>query len=182
MNKKEYPLEVPMPESMDKKKSNGQKNPAPPKTKTQATEIDPRHKVGLVEIVMILLLAGVVFIFIFGMRQMRREKAELLALQQKVESIQPHFYTIADSAKAYKDRDPFGAWPLTIEELNIPFDIQSPEYEFSFLENGTVILTTKEEFGKEGIKINYDINEDFFEIEDPEPQTKPVIKDEWLNL
>ncbi|MGC9362879.1 MAG: hypothetical protein ACP5F3_08120, partial [Candidatus Syntrophosphaera sp.] len=124
-----------MPESKDKMKNV---EPNSPK-KTGDSGINPRHKVGLVEIVMILLLAGVVFIFIFGMRQMRREKAELLALQQKVESIQPQFYAIADSAKAYKERDPFGAWPFTIEELNIPFDIQTPEYEFSFLENGTVI-------------------------------------------
>ncbi len=169
-----------MPESKDKRKTAEQKAPAP--QKNGAGGINPRHKVGLVEMVMILLLAGVIFIFIFGMRQMRREKAEQLALQQKVESIQPHFYAIADSAKAYKERDPFGAWPFTIEELNLPFEIQTDEYEFSFLENGTVILTTKEEFGKEGVNINYEINEDFFEIEDPDPQAKPVIQDEWLNL
>lgn len=167
-----------MPESKDKMKRVEPNSPE----KTGDSGINPRHKVGLVEIVMILLLAGVVFIFIFGMRQMRREKAELLALQQKVESIQPQFYAIADSAKAYKERDPFGAWPFTIEELNIPFDIQTPEYEFSFLENGTVILTTKEEFGKPGVKINYDINDDFFEIDDPNPKAKPVLQEAWLNL
>lgn len=173
-----------MPETLHNKKANqGQKTALKPvnKEKKAATqELDPRHKIGLVEIVIILLLAGVVFIFIFGMNQMKREKARELALQLKVEEVLPHFQAIADAAKVYKENDPFGAWPLTIEELNLPPDLDTPEFKFSFSENGMVILTTTQEFGKEGIKVNYDITKDLYEIEDPDPTSKPVIKDDWL--
>lgn len=173
-----------MPETLNNKKVNqGPKNAPKPVYKEKnvsAQGINPRHKIGLVEIALILLLAGVVFIFIFGMNQMKREKARELALQLKVEEVMPHFQTIAEAAKVYKENDPFGAWPLTIEELNLPPDLDTPEFKFSFSENGMVILTTTKEFGKEGIKVNYDITKDLYEIVDPDPTAKPVIKEDWL--
>lgn len=140
----------------------------------------PHHKIGLVEILMILLLAAVVFIFIFGMRQMRAEKEQELLQRQKFENVLPTFKVIADSAKAYQARDPFAAWPLTIDEMNLPPNINTPEFKFSFMENGVVTATTTKEFGKEGIKVNYDIQQAAYNIDDPKPDTKPFIKQEWL--
>ncbi len=157
------------------------KAPKPVKVKhiPETPEVTPRHKVGLVELIMILLLVAVIFIFIFGMQQMKRDKEQELLARQKFEQILPHFSVIADSAKAYQARDPFAAWPLTIEELNLPPNINTPEFTFSFMENGVVIATTTKEFGKEGIKINYDIPTSSFVIEDPDPTTKPIVKYEW---
>jgi hypothetical protein len=41
-------------------------------------------------------------------------------------------------------------------------------------------MTTTKEFGKEGIKVVYDINKDTFEIDDPNPNVKPTIKEDWI--
>ncbi len=177
----DYSLEVPMSDVKDTKKQEAPAKPMHKVTQDSSTELKPQHKVGLVEIVMILLLAGVIFIFVFGMSQMKKEKAQELALQQKFEKVLPTFATITQAAKEYQAADPFAAWPLSIEEMNLPKDINTPEFTFTFAENGIVILTTTKAFGKEGIKVSYDIAKDGFDIEDPTPDAKPNIKETWLN-
>ncbi len=173
-----------MPDKVNDKKAPAPKHETvkkPAKVKAErSVDIQPHHKVGLVELIMFLLLAGVVFIFVFGMQQMKREKAQELLLRQKFEQILPNFATVADSAKAYQARDPFAAWPLNIEEMNLP-DLNTPEFTFSFMENGVVTATTTKEFGKEGIKVNYEIASDSYNIDDPDPKSKPIIKNDWLN-
>ncbi|MBW6514670.1 MAG: hypothetical protein K0B87_07930 [Candidatus Syntrophosphaera sp.] len=174
-----------MPEAMDNKKAKEHKKAAPQQAdkaaKDKAQSINPRHKIGLVEIIMILLLAGVVFIFIFGMNQMKAEKARELELQQMVGEVLPTFGLIANEAKVYKENDPFGAWPLTIEELNLPAGLDTPQFKFSFSDAGAVIMTTTKDFGKKGITVSYDITKDIYDINDPDPTAKPVIKEDWLN-
>ncbi len=174
-----------MPDKVNNKKAPApQPEPVKKPAKVKAgrsVDIQPQHKVGLVELVMFLLLAGVVFIFVFGMQQMKREKAQELLLRQKFEQILPNFATVADSAKAYQARDPFAAWPLNIEEMNLPPNLNTPEFTFSFMENGVVTATTTKEFGKEGIKVNYEIATDSYNVEDPDPKSKPNIKDDWLS-
>lgn len=157
--------------------------PKPPKPApdADAAAIHPKHKVGIVELVMIMLLVAVIFIFIFGMQQMKRDKERELLLSQKVEALLPTFVTIADSAKAYQARDPFAAWPLNIEEMNLPANINTAEFKFSFAENGVVTATSTKEFGKEGIKINFDIPSATYNVDDPQPTEKPIIKDQWLS-
>ncbi len=155
--------------------------PAPkPRQENQGDE-KPRHKLGLVEILIFLLLAGVVFIFVFGMQQMQREKKQEEALQAKFEEVLPSFEIIAKGAKQLKADDPFGDWPLSIDFIIEPAKVNTPEFGFDWLDTGVVVLTTTKEFGKEGIKVIYDVATDSYSIEDPEPTVKPVIKDSWLN-
>ena len=67
-----------------------------------------------------------------------------------------------------------------IEEIIDPAKVNTPEFKFSFQENGTVIMTTTKEFGKEGIKVTYDIAKNTYDIEDPNPEVKPTIKEDWI--
>jgi hypothetical protein len=139
-----------------------------------------KHKVGLVELIMILLIAGIVFIFIFGMRQMKIEKQQERIAQAKVEQILPKFDLVTKAAKEYQAADPFAAFPLSIEEMNLPSDLNTPEFVFSFSEDGTVTATTTQAYGREGIKINYSIPEAIYELDDPAPDQKPRIAQDWL--
>jgi hypothetical protein len=176
-------MEDTMPDTAKNDKAGTEKKNAPKNARKEsayAGEINPKHKIGLVEILIFLLVAGVVFIFIFGMNQMKKEKAQELALQQKFEQVLPNFALITKAAKEYQANDPFAAWPLSIEELNLPQNINTPEFKFSFMENGVVVLTTTKEFGKEGIVVNYDIAKDSYSVEDPSPETKPTIKEDWI--
>ena len=47
-------------------------------------------------------------------------------------------------------------------------------------ENFGFITITKEEFGKAGIKVIYILSERSYKVEDPSPDRKPTIRDEWL--
>lgn len=175
-----------MPDNEIKDKQAEATKPAPkPERKPQPPQAEnekPRNKLGLVEILMFLLLAGVVFIFIFGMQQQKRDKELELAMQQKVGELKPIFMDIAKSAKEYKANDPFGDWPLTVDELNIDTtNLKTEEYAFEWLDSGTVVLTTTEKFGKEGVKISYDVEGDSYSIEDPDAGSRPQIKESWFN-
>ena len=132
-------------------------------------------------ILMILLLAGVVFIFIFGMQQMKREREQEQALLAKFEQVLPTFALVAQAAKNYKEADEFASWPIDIEEIADPNHINTPELQFSWLDSGVVELSTTKEFGKEGIRVSYDVANDSYSIDDPDPTTKPVIKDSWVS-
>lgn len=185
MLKKMITREETMPDNEIKDRNKEAVKPAPkPERKAEPAAGDglkPRHKMGLVEILIFLLLAGVVFIFIFGMQQMQREKEQELALQEKFEEILPTFQQIAQAAKTYKENDEFGAWPIDIGEIADPTKINTPEFTFTWLEDGIVQLTTTKEFGKEGITVDYDLNTDSYTVTDPDPGVKPVIKDSWVN-
>lgn len=173
-----------MADVLDKKKA-----PTPaekivkPETKTadiSGDSLKAPKRFGLVEMILILLLAGIVFIYIFGMKQMRIEKAELARTQQLFEQVVPTFDKITKAAKAYQAKDEFAAYPVDISELFPPSDIDTKEFKFTISDAGIVTATTTKEFGKEGIKVNYNIGGKAFDISDPSPDTPPNILDTWL--
>lgn len=135
---------------------------------------------GLVEMILILLLAGIVFIYIFGMKQMKMEKAELARTQQLFEQVVPTFDKITKAAKAYQAKDEFAAYPVDISELFPPAEIDTKEFKFTISDAGIVTATTTKDFGKEGIKVNYNIGSKAYDISDPAPDTPPNILDTWL--
>ncbi|HQM79658.1 MAG TPA: hypothetical protein PKV12_03005 [Candidatus Syntrophosphaera sp.] len=143
-------------------------------------EMKEGHSIGIVELLIFIILAGVIFIFIFGMKQMQEEKEKELLAEKKFEQVLPNFTLISNLAKEYQKNDPFASWPSMIEEIIDPAKVNTPEFKFTFQENGTVIMTTTKEFGKEGIKVTYDIAKNTYDIEDPNPEVKPTIKEDWI--
>ena len=83
-----------MADVMDKKKAPVLNDTKPKEVKQTDSAAKDELKVGprfgLVEMILILLLAGVIFIFIFGLRQMRIEKAEIARTQNLFEQIFPN--------------------------------------------------------------------------------------------
>jgi hypothetical protein len=143
-------------------------------------EMKEGHSYGIVELLIFIIIAGDIFIFIFGMKQMQEEKRQELITAKKFEQVLPNFMLISNLAKEYQKNDPFGSWPLNLEEIIDPSKVNTPEFKFSFQENGTVIMTTTKEFGKEGVKVTYDISKGTYDIEDPNPEVKPTIKEDWI--
>jgi len=152
------------------------KSPGPAKRDA----VQPKRQVGLVELILFLLLAGVVFIFIFGMRQMKAEKELELLAQQKFEQIVPQIELVVKAAKEYQANDPFAALPLSIEEMNLPSNINTEAFLITYSEEGIVTATSTKEFGREGIQVKHDINAGTYEISDPAPNEKPRIPEDWL--
>ncbi len=141
-----------------------------------------RPKVALlVEMIIILLLAGVVFIFIFGLRQVRTEEQRELAAKAQFEQLIPKFGEVAAAAEKMRAEDEFGDWPLDIEFLGLPANFDPKGFEFAF-SDGIVTATTTRDFGKQNVKIIYNIDKKEYSIEDPDPDTAPKIKYEWLPM
>lgn len=147
---------------------------------TQETTVMLNNRISLVEMIMILMLVGLVFVFFFGMKQLKVDKALEAAAQQKFEAIVPNFTKIVSAMEDYQKKDEFGDYPAFLEELNLG-NLDSEDFKFSYVfDTLTITATSTKAFGKEGIKVNYDLNSRSYTVDDPTPEKKPTVKDDWL--
>ncbi len=149
-------------------------------TKKTPKMADFSTRVSLVELIMILMLVGLVFVFYFGMKQLQIDKANEAIAQEKFENIIPTFKNIIEAMETYRKADEFGDYPAFLEELNLG-DINTNDFKFEYsADTYTITAITQHAFGKAGIKVIYNLSDKSFTVEDPIPDKKPTIKDEWL--
>jgi hypothetical protein len=138
------------------------------------------HKVSLVELIIILLLVGLVFVFVFGMSQLKIDKAAEALAQQKFEAIIPALQRVIAAAEDFKKKDEFGDYPFDYSQLNLG-DLSTEDFTIEYdNEIYAVRAITKAAFGKEGIRVTYILTDASYQVEDPAPERKPTIRDEWL--
>ncbi|MDY0150731.1 MAG: hypothetical protein RBS43_00485 [Candidatus Cloacimonas sp.] len=144
------------------------------------TAVDHNNKVSLVELIMILMLVGLVFVFFFGMQQLKVDKATEAIAQTKFEAILPTFQKIIDGMESYRKADEFGDYPTIIDGLNLG-TIDTPDFKFEYVfDTLTITATSQAAFGKADVKVNYSIKDKSYTVDDPAPEKKPTVKDEWL--
>jgi len=154
--------------------------PKPPNHKDISTpyDSDPARKVSLVELIMILMLVGLVLVFIFGMQQMKIDKEKEAIAQQKFEATIPIFDKIIIGMEEYRKNDPFGEYPIALDELGT---FPNPDFKFDYVADTKIITATStKEFGKEGVEVKYSLDNSVYEVVDPTPKEKPTVKDDWL--
>lgn len=157
--------------------------------------VDATYKVSLVELSLILLLVGLIFVFIFGMGQLKKDKASEHLAREKFEEIVPVFKMAIAAIEEYKRLDDFGEYPFDFAQLNIP---ASDDYTVEMTEEGSMYIDTadfmisydgedyiliaesKSSFGKAGIKVLYTMKDASYQVEDPSPERRPTVLDEWL--
>lgn len=164
------------------KKPNPVTENKPVKKVEKAPALASKRNIGLIDLMMILMLVGLVFVFIFPMQQMKVDKAQEKIVQQKVEAIVPSFAMINQKIDEFVNapENEFKDYPFDLTQLNIG-TVDTPEFKFSWDEaNRKIVATTTPAYGKEGIKLSYSLEDKIFEVDDPKPADKPVIKDEWL--
>lgn len=155
------------------------KNDTATKPKQETTAMH-NSRISLVEMIMILMLVGLVFVFFFGMKQLKVDKALEAAAQQKFEAIVPNFTKIVSAMEEYQKKDEFGDYPAFLEELNLG-NLDSEDFKFSYLfDTLTITATSTPAFGKPDIKVNYDLGSRSYAVDDPAPEKKPTVKDDWL--
>ena len=103
--------------------------------------------------------------------------------------------TAIDAAEAFKLQDEFGDYPFDFGLLNLSdtdsYKIKSDENGVMYIdatdftinydtEQYSFIATSTESFGKAGVKVIYILSEAAYQVEDPAPERKPTIRDEWL--
>ncbi len=112
-------------------------------TKKTPKMADFSTRVSLVELIMILMLVGLVFVFYFGMKQLQIDKANEAIAQEKFENIIPTFKNIIEAMETYRKADEFGDYPAFLEELNIQLIlIQSQQLLNLLLEKQELRLST----------------------------------------
>jgi hypothetical protein len=165
-------------------------------TKANSTaQVAEQHKISLVELILILLLVGLVFVFFFGMRQLRVDKAAEALAYEKFEQVKPVLKAAIDAAEAYKRSDDFGDYPFDFGQLNLTdtdtYTIKSDANGMMYIdatdfaihydaESYNFTLTSTESFGKAGVKVIYVLADRSYQVEDPSPERRPTVRDEWL--
>ncbi|HNX38363.1 MAG TPA: hypothetical protein PL124_05100 [Candidatus Cloacimonadota bacterium] len=155
--------------------------PEPTKKKAKPAP-ESANRIGLIELMMILMLVGLVFVFVFPMKQMKVDKAQELVSQGKVEALIPTFEKIVVALDKFVNdpKNEFKDYPFDLSQLNLG-TVDTPEFKFSWDEmNKNIKATSTKEYGKEGIIISFNINDKVYTIDDKKPDVKPVVKDEWL--
>lgn len=154
------------------------------------------HRVSLVELIFILLLVGLVFVFFFGMQQLKEDKARELIAHEKFEQIVPAIRASIAAAEEYRRTDDFGEYPFDFSQLNIPADdsysivfddetgsmlVDAEDFVISYDgEDYRFIAESTESFGKAGVKVIYTLRDASYEVDDPTPERRPTVLDEWL--
>lgn len=154
------------------------------------------HKVGLVELIFILLLVGLVFVFFFGMRQLREDKAKELIAQEKFEQIIPAMKAAIAAAEEYRRTDDFGEYPFDFGQLNVmdgnnysvkmddetgDMFIESEDFVINYDgENYKFVAESTQAFGKAGVQVIFTLRDGSYEVNDPAPDRSPTVRDEWL--
>ncbi len=154
-----------------------------------------KHMVSLVELIMILLLVGLVFVFVFGMKQLKLDKKAEVIARQKFEQILPVLQTAINAAEEFKRTDDFGDYPFDFGQLNLvatdAYDVNSNDTGEMYIETDDFmikydadkyefIVITKPEFGKADIRVIYVLADRSYKVDDGSPERKPTIRDEWL--
>ncbi|MCB5259431.1 MAG: hypothetical protein PHY41_03865 [Candidatus Cloacimonetes bacterium] len=158
-------------------------------------KVSDTHKVSLVELIMILLLVGLLFVFFFGMRQLRIDKAAEALAHEKFEALIPVLQEAINATEEFRRNDEFGDYPFDFGQLNLmgsnAYEVKTDDTGMMYMETEDFVIhydadnfnytaTTTENFGKAGIKVIYVLSESSYQVEDPAPERKPTILDEWL--
>ncbi|PKN74044.1 MAG: hypothetical protein CVU50_00270 [Candidatus Cloacimonetes bacterium HGW-Cloacimonetes-3] len=153
--------------------------PEPKKSSAKAVQ-DTNTKISLVELILILMLVGLVFVFFFGMKQLKIDKANEAIAKTKFEAVAPTFQKIIAAMESYRKNDEFGDYPAFLEEMNLG-TVNTEDFKFEYVfDTLTLTATSQPSFGKAGVKVNYNIGDKSYTVEDPAPEKKPTVKDEWL--
>lgn len=149
-------------------------------TKQSTENSAPVNRIGLVEIIMITMLVGLVFVFVFPFKQMTVDKGKEAIARTRFEEALPIFEKVSAAADAYKKQDEFAAYPIIIDEMNLG-NINTEYFRFEYTDAGpTITAISTEAFGKADVKVSYNMASKSFSIEDADPKTVPTVKEDWL--
>jgi competence protein ComGC len=133
-------------------------------------------KFSLVELLSILILVGLLFIFIVPVNQARLSRKYV---SEAISTIQ----FIGQKADDFKNNPENGYYPIDISQLNIDKQIASDYFKYSIVsDDSTIVAETKPAFGKEGAVLVYSLTGKQFRIGkgDNDKISSKYINENWL--
>ncbi len=137
---------------------------------------EAKSKFSLTELLSIILLVGLIFVFVIPVRQ------------AKISSIRVHeaatmLRTISDKAEEFRNNPENGYYPVDISQLNLGNMIESDFFEYSIVsDDSTVVAETKPAFGKQGAALVYSLSAKQYRIGKNESDqiSQKYINENWL--
>ena len=139
-------------------------------------------KITLLEIMMIIMLVGVIFIFIVPFNQMKKEKRQDDINMERVSEALINIQKIAAKVEEYRKKDEFGAYPVDYSELKLG-NLNTEFFGLNYaMEDTSVVATSLDSFGKKDIKIKYKFSNQVYVVENDGDgvKSRKYIKDYWL--
>jgi competence protein ComGC len=124
-------------------------------------------EVTLIEVLMVILIVGVVVVLVIPTMADRR-KIEMIN-----EELLPTVKFIQQKNEEF--RVEYGDYAFDISQLNL-MELSEKKYFTYSLTDSTIVATTTQEFGREGVTIHYNFRDDVWSIEGAED----VIDRTWL--
>ena len=143
--------------------------------KKAATSTNRVTKVTLVELLTILLLVGLVFVFVIPVNQAKKSQKRLNEAIQVMNMV-------SEKADAFKNNPDNGYYP-DISQLNLGDQIKSDYFEFSInTDDSTMVAVTKPAFGKKDVYLVLNLGSKQYSIgkDNADLISKKYISENWL--
>lgn len=132
-------------------------------------------KFNLIELLSILLLVGLIFVFIVPVKQ---AKLSRVYISEAVSTLK----FIGDKAEDFKNNPDNGYYP-DISQLNLGQQITSDYFDYTIASDDSLVLAeTKPAFGKKGAFLVYSLSNKQYKIgkNDSDLQSSKYINENWL--
>jgi Tfp pilus assembly protein PilE len=143
--------------------------------KTDNASTNYGSKFSLIELVSILLLVGLVFVFVVPVNQAKIS-------QSRVGEAINTMTMIGEKAEAFKNNPDNGYYP-DISQLNLGDQTKSPYFEYTInADDSTLVAVTTPAFGKKGAALLYNLSAKQFSIgkDESDLESKKYINEIWL--
>lgn len=132
-------------------------------------------KFSLVELLTILLLVGLVFVFFVPVNQAKVSR-------QRVNGAISTINFISQKAEEFKNNPDNGYYP-DLSQLNLGEEVNNDYFEYSINpDDSTIVAVTKSAFGKQGAALVYSFSGKQFRVgkDDSDLESKKVINENWI--
>lgn len=144
--------------------------------KQNKTMSEAKSKFSLTELLSIILLVGLIFVFIIPVRQAKISSV-------RVSEAATMLKNIGDKAEEFRNDPDNGYYPVDISQLNLGSMIDSDYFEYSIVsDDSTVVAETKPAFGKQGATLVYSLSAKQYRIGKNESDqiSQKYINENWI--
>jgi Tfp pilus assembly protein PilE len=144
-------------------------------TKNDKKLANPVSRFSLVELLTILILVGLIFVFVVPVNQARISRARI---GQAISTLQ----FIGERADEFKNNPENGYYP-DLSQLNLGSQIDTLYFNYSIsADDSTIVAETKPAYGKKGAFLVYSLSGKQYRIgkDDSDQMSQKFINENWL--
>lgn len=145
-------------------------------TKSDISTLSNNSRFSLVELLSIIILVGLVFVFVVPVNQ---AKINRIRIGDAVTTIN----FIGEKAEQFKDDPDNGYYPVDLSQLNLGSQIESKYFQYTIVsDDSTIVAETTQAYGKKGAFLIYNLSSKQYSIGKGESDntSQKYINENWL--